>query len=225
MAGATEGRSCKGRLTTDNCNRFAVQGRCRMAVTFTVDGSRLEVHDGGSSLQPALGQGMYFPDLSFHPDLSPSGEKTPVQWVFRGESVFADARSSGEEEGRQLCAVEVDSGDALLGSPCRGAVKGYGQGPGTARGEGSDALRGAAEKKCLTTLGMPAKMRLIAKIVVEILLLGGQARRNHPYRTVERGMALKSIKIRKLGIEDPEEMLHIQDILTGKKIATEETSY
>ena len=42
---------------------------------------------------------------------------------------------------------------------------------------------------------------------------------------MERGMALKPIKIRKLGIEDLEQVLHIQEIITGNKIGPKKTSY
>ncbi len=42
---------------------------------------------------------------------------------------------------------------------------------------------------------------------------------------MERGMALKSIKIRKLGIENLEQVLHIQEIMTRNKIGSKKTSY
>ncbi len=42
---------------------------------------------------------------------------------------------------------------------------------------------------------------------------------------MERRMALKSIKIRKLGIEDLEQVLHIQEIITRNKIGPQKTSY
>ncbi len=42
---------------------------------------------------------------------------------------------------------------------------------------------------------------------------------------MERGKALKSIKIRKLGIEDLEQVLHIQGIITRNKIGPQKTSY
>ena len=38
-------------------------------------------------------------------------------------------------------------------------------------------------------------------------------------------MALKSNKIRKLGIEDLEQVLHIQEIITRNKIGPKKTSY
>ena len=42
---------------------------------------------------------------------------------------------------------------------------------------------------------------------------------------MERRMALKSIKIRKLGIEDLEQVLHTQEIITRNKIGPKKTSY
>ena len=42
---------------------------------------------------------------------------------------------------------------------------------------------------------------------------------------LKREMALKSIKIRKLGIEDLEQVLHIQEIITRNKIGPKKTSY
>ena len=54
--------------------------------------------------------------------------------------------------------------------------------------------------------------------------LGGQARQNHSHRLMARGMALKSIKIGEMGIEDLDRVIHIQEIIIRNKIGPPKTS-
>jgi ribosomal protein S18 acetylase RimI-like enzyme len=55
--------------------------------------------------------------------------------------------------------------------------------------------------------------------------MGGEARQDHSHRLMENAMASKSIKIRKLGIKDLDQVLHIQEIITKAKIGPKKISY
>jgi NADPH-dependent glutamate synthase beta subunit-like oxidoreductase/ferredoxin len=82
-----------------------------MSIRFTIDGQLIEALDGETILQAALREGIYIPNLCYHPDLPPSGEQLPQERVFRGGERIDNEMTAGRYEGCGLCVVEVVGDD------------------------------------------------------------------------------------------------------------------
>ena len=78
-----------------------------MGFNLTVNGNSISAEPGETILEAALREGIYIPNLCYHPDLPPSGEQPPVDAVFRGGDRFVHTEGSEPYGGCGLCVVEV----------------------------------------------------------------------------------------------------------------------
>ena len=95
-----------------------------MGFNLTVNGKSISAEPGETILEAALREGIYIPNLCYHPDLPPSGEQLPVDAVFRGEDRFVHTEGSEPYGGCGLCVVEVNGQDKPVRSCATNAEEG-----------------------------------------------------------------------------------------------------
>lgn len=72
-----------------------------------IDERKVKFTPGESILQAADRAGIYIPRLCFHTDLSPVGNGSPIEKIYRGRSEIKNAEPGKNFEGCQLCLVEI----------------------------------------------------------------------------------------------------------------------
>ena len=74
--------------------------------TIFINGESIEAEEGKTILEVALENGIYIPNLCYHPNVSPAPGKQGISAVYRGEGKIEG--EEGEYDGCGLCLVSAD---------------------------------------------------------------------------------------------------------------------